>query len=325
MNGAVRAAACVAGAVVVGACGSAGADRVLTVDATGTVGAFVYFDQNGTRQFDDNIDRRLPGVRVRVALAGSGTVVAEATSDMDGQLRMSGVPVGDYVVVVDSTTVGDSVQVVRIDTSAVRVDPEDSVGVTVAISFPTFTVAETRALPTADRIFVTAVALSPLAAFGDSTVHLRDATGTIRATRVVGNVVPGDSGRFLGRRSTFDGQPTLDGVTVFSLGSVGQPQSEQATTIAAATADGGRLDAGLVRVPVAMIVDTMTSPGGDYVMRADDGTGAVEVIVDVSLGIVLTRLVPGASIDVTGVLVPTNPGVPRWGIKPRSNADLRVL
>ena len=332
-NSVARVTAVVAGAAGIAAgCGNGGADRVLTIDATGQVAGFVFFDQNGTRQFDENVDRQLPGVAVHLALSATGTLVAQATSDSEGLFRVRGVPVGNYTIVVDSTTVGDSAQVVRVDTSAIRVDPEDSVGVTVAVSFPILTVAEAREVPVGEKIFVTGVALSPVVAFADSTLHLRDSTGSLRATRVLsGTVSPGDSGRFLGRKSISIGQPTIDGVTFFSLGSTAMPQPEQVTPIVAATADGGRLDAALVLIPSAVIRDTLRTQGGDYVMRAAlDETCilescAVEVIVDVDLGLVLTQFVPGASISATGVLVPTSDVQQRWALKPRTGSDLRVL
>jgi hypothetical protein len=323
-----RATAVLAGAAgIASGCGNAGADRVLTIDATGQVAGFVFFDQNGTLQFDEDADRRVPGVVVRLALAGGGTVVAQGTSDNEGLFRVTGVPVGNYVVLVDTATVGDTAQVVRVDSMNLRLQPEDSIGITVAIGFPNVMIVEARALPAGDKIFVTGVALSPLGAFGDSTVHVRDASATIRATRVGGvGVNTGDSARFLGRRNVRDGQPTLDDVIVFSLGVVGQPEAVQVTTAGAATAEGGPLDAALVRVTAAAILDTLRNQSGDYVMRADDGSGRpVEVIVDVNLGINLSGFVPGATIDATGVLVPTDQQVPLWGMKPRNNQDLRVV
>ena len=310
---------------VAAGCGNAGADRVLTIDATGKVAGFVFFDQNGTLQFEDS-DRRVPGVLVRLALTGGGTIVAEGTSDNEGLFSVAGVPVGNYTVIVDTTTVGDTAQVVRVDSTNLRLQPDDSIGVTVAIGFPNVPIADARALPVGDKIFVTAVALSPLGAFADSTVHLRDASGTIRATRVVGvGVTTGDSARFLGRRNVRDGQPTLDDVILFSLGVVGQPQAVTTSTILAASADGGALDAALVRVTNATIDTTLTNQSGDFVMRVDDGTGEVEVIVDTDLGLNLNNFVEGAVIEATGVLVPTDQQVPRWGMKPRNNQDLRVI
>lgn len=91
------------------------------------------------------------------------------------------------------------------------------------------------------------------------------------------------------------------------------------TSQAAATADGGALDAALVRVDNATITDTATV-AGDVVLTVDDGSGAMEIVLDRDVGFILALLGPTVVIDATGLLVPTGSG--SWQLKPRSRGDL---
>jgi hypothetical protein len=237
--------------------------------------------------------------------------------------RLTGIPIGDYFAVVDSGTVGDSAQVVRVAEDRFTLRPGDSATTVVGVSFPTATVAQVRGLTAGRRVFVTGVALTSPSSFGDSTVHLADVTGAIRATRVLpGILLIGDSVRMLGTRAARDGQPTLDNVTVFPVGQPGAPVAEQVTTAEAATADGGRLDAALVRV-VALITDTTTVlPEGDYIATAisADSAGTVDIVFDADAILTVSTYVPGVTVDATGVLVPTGSGT--WRLKPRVFTDV---
>ena len=89
------------------------------------------------------------------------------------------------------------------------------------------------------------------------------------------------------------------------------------------TQDGGGLDAALVRVTDATIADTATNADGDYVVSADDGSGALLVAFDQDAGLDETPFVPGVVVDARGVLVPDGAG--GWRLKPRSTgATLRM-
>ena len=59
------------------------------------------------------------------------------------------------------------------------------------------------------------------------------------------------------------GQTVLEDVTVFTLGFGTVPAPETVTTGEAASADGGRLDANLVRLDSARVTDT-TTVSGDF-------------------------------------------------------------
>ena len=65
-----------------------------------------------------------------------------------------------------------------------------------------------------------------------------------------------------------------------------------------------------------------TLHGWDFVMTVDDGSGALEVVLDKDITFNLTPLVVGTIVDVTGVLVPTGAGT--WQLKPRGSGDIFI-
>ncbi len=309
------------GALATG-CFDTGADRVLEIEATGTVQGLVFFDANGTRELEET-DPLLAAVGVRLLALGTRDTAARAATNASGIFSIARVPVGSYELVVDPATGGDSAQVVRIDPPDITVTPDDSVVALIAVSFPIASVTEARALASGERVFVEGITLNGRETFGDSTVHLADRTAAIRATRVRRfTLLAGDSVRFLGTSAQRDGQPVLDDVTPFFIEIVAPPPPEVTTTAAADAADGGRLDAALVRAVDAVILDTATT-AGDLLLTVDDGSGPLGVLLDQDAPFTsLDPFLPDTVIDATGVLVPTAAG--NWQLKPRSDDDLVV-
>jgi len=305
---------------LVGACGGAGPDHLVTIPGTGFVGGFVYLDADGSRS-PGGPDVALPGVGVRLVVAGTIDTVSRATSDANGGFVFGALPVGRYTVVVpDAGIFGDSLLVTRIDTSAIALGVNDTSQVEVAVSYPAYTVAEARQRPIGEKFFVEGLALNNRPVFADTTVHLRDTTGALRITRASGPIAAaGDSIRFLGKAGARDGQPVLDEAQATILQIVSLPVPVRVTTAVAATADSARLDADLVRIVNGTINDT-TTVNGDYVATVDDGSGAVLVVFDQDAGLTQSPYVPTVVIDATGVLVPD--GLGRWVIKPRANTDV---
>ena len=304
-----------------GASCDAGEDRVLAVRATAVVLGIVFLDGNGNRVFDGS-DAPFAAVGVRLVARGTRDTVAKASSGPSGAYVMFGVPVGEYLVVVDTTTLGDTLGVVRLD-PALPLRPNDTAKVTIGVSYPSATVAQVRALAPGRRVFVDGVALNGAALFGDTTVHFVDATGAIRATRVRPTsfaLGPSDSLRLLGRRSTRAGQPTLDDVTAFLLGAGLSPAAAQVTTNEAASARGGALDAQLVRIVGAAIIDTVTTPRRDFRLTVNDGSGPLVVIFDADARLPTNGFTPGVVMEAFGVLVPTGAG--GFQLKPRFVSDL---
>lgn len=184
------------------------------------------------------------------------------------------------------------------------------------------TVTQIRDLETGVRARMNGVALTAWNAFGDSSLHVRDATGSIRATRVaVGTIVEGDSIQVIGTVALKDGQITLDVAVASVLASVGAPVAISTSTGSAAAAAGGNNDAALVQITDGEI--TAAGPSGsDYMLTLDDGSGPLGVLIEASLSADVTGLVTGVALDLTGVLVPTNTGA--WVLKPRRTGDVIV-
>ena len=312
------------GAALTGGCDNAGEDRLLGIEATGVVAGVVYFDGNATRQLEDD-EERLAGIRVGLVIAGTRDTLASATSDDEGVFTLSDVLVGNYRVVVDSTTVGDSALVARVDTADLSVRPGDTLEVDIAISFPLLTVAEVLALPLGEKVFVDGIALNGWETFGDSTIHVADTSGTLRAVRAgPGPIFSGDSVRLRGAIVTRNGRVALDldRATPMVLAIAELPAPDTVTTAVAATAGDGGLDAGFVRIDSARVTDT-TTVGDDLVVTVDDGSGALEVVLDGDIAFAPEPfLVPGADLRASGLLVPAGSGV--WQVKLRADADVEV-
>jgi len=311
-------------AALLAGCLGAGEERVLGIDATGTVQGLVYFDSNGSRQPEED-DPPAPGVGVGLVVSGTRDTLARASSGANGLFRISRVPVGSYDVVVDSASVPDSVQVVLIDPPDITVSPDDSIAVSIALSFPKLSVADVRALPPGQKVFVEGIALNARETFGDLSVHLAGSSAAIRVTRVKpATILLGDSLRFLGTTAVQNGQPTLDDATTFLIALVEPPPAELVTVALAAAADAGRLDAALVRVDSVTVSDTATV-AGDYMLTVVDASvppDTLHVVLDGDVGFVTAPFAPDSVLDVTGLLVPVGGAPPRWRLKPRSEGDL---
>jgi hypothetical protein len=311
------------GAVVAGAaCGNAGADKLVSITATGSIRGTVYSDDNGSGALDGS-DRPIPGVTLRVIPLGTRDTVARPVTGADGGFATARLAVGRYVLVVPDDALGDSVEIVQFEDSVVTLLPDGEAAVTIGLGFPTVSIAAARALPAGRKLFVTGIALTSLGVFGDTTTHVGDASGAIRATRVQRAVqLTGDSVRLRGTMATRDGQPVIDDPQVFVL-AIGRPvpPPEAVATGVAASADGGRLDAALARLAGITVADTVTTAAG-FVLTADDGSGAVEVLLDADVSFDLAGLEPAVVVDVTGVLVPSGAGI--WVLKPRSDADIVI-
>ena len=317
-------------AIVLAACENGGATRTLGISATGTVSGLVYFDANGSRLFDA-ADVGFAGARVRLLAPGGVDTLFRVTTVADGTFRLTGVPVGTYGIVVDSASAGDTARVIRAGSAptTLTVLPGDSVQFVGAISYPLRTVAEARALAPGTRLFVRGIALHGRTTFSDTTLHFVDATGAMRATRVRPSAVAaGDSVVLRARIGSRLGQRVLDDVTVFVVGPTFIPTAPTISSLAAGTGGtAGALDAALVRVLNARVIDTATV-GGDFQMTMNDLSGAVVVILDRAADAAFLPpfaaglYVPNNRFDLVGVLVPTGAGA--WRLKPRSVLDLTL-
>ncbi len=319
---AALAASCAA-ALALG-CESGGVARSLGIAAAGTVTTRVVYDANGSQSLDA-ADTPLPGARVRLLTPGTRDTLLRGETLDDGRASFAAVPVGSYAVVVDSVSVGDTARVLLVTPPTIVVRPDSAVEVTVVVGVPRVTVAEARTRPVGTRVVVAGVALHARTTFGDTLLHVVDATGAIRAARIRPTAaVAGDSVLVRGRIGVRLGQPVLDDVSVFTVTATLIPTVPTVTT-AAAAAGGAALDAQLVRILDAAVVDTVTT-GGNLTMRVNDGSGPLRVVLDRAADVAFRPPFPAATyspptrFDLLGILVPTGTGT--WVLRPRSALDL---
>jgi hypothetical protein len=231
--------------------------------------------------------------------------------------RTSGIPIDPYVPGAVLTATGVLVPAPAGGRWRLRPRAERDL----SVAFPEVTVAQARALPAGKRVTVSAVALNGWASFSDASLHIADATGALRAVRVRAvSAFAGDSVRLVGTLGFQGGQPVLFDALPFVLGQSAQPAPQTVTTLVASRADGGRLDAALVRVANSLVSDTATVATG-YQLTVNDGSGPLQVLLDPSAGFTRGLYVPGNTLDLTGVLVPTESGA-AWQLKPRSRSDV---
>jgi hypothetical protein len=253
-------------------------------------------------------------------------------SNAAGSLVAEALPVGDYELMVESPTVPDSIRLIRVgsnpaasDTTKAHITANDTTAMVVVLGHPTESVAQARALGPGKRVFIEGVTLNAWSTYGDSTLHVADATGVIRATRVASVAVSsGQRVRVLGTTDVRNGQATLTDAVAFPLGSGQAPTPAVVSTAVAASADNGRLDAALARVNQAGILSVETNPFGDVVLSVTDGSGLLQVMLDRQTGIAAAPYIPGAILSAVGVLVPSETRGGEWQLKPRSVSDLTV-
>lgn len=313
------------------ACGNAGEDLILSLGATGVVRGFVFFDVNGNRALDPSADDSVRNIRIRLVAKNSSDTIASTLSNISGFYQMTAVPVGTYLVQVDTTPLLDTAIVALQEQTEITIGPDDTLGVNVGISYPHLTIAQARALAPGRRVFVEGIVLNAPANFSDTTMHVQDAGAAIRNMRVLATGAgAADSVRLRGttaRRqiSPTVQQPVLDNVTTFVLAPRFLPQATTLTTGQARTASGGTRDAQQLRVLNATISDTATVPGG-FRLTLNDASGPLMVVLDVTdpryrQAPLLAQLIPTNRFDVVGIAIPTDTaGV--WLLKPRSAQEL---
>ena len=309
-------------------CTDASNVTLLEVDAEGVVFGQVYLDSNSNEILDAQ-DTPLRNVTLELT-SGRGVVVADAETDTLGLFTMLSIPVGSYRLALQSESLGDSVEVYATDGESLTISRGDTTRVNFGTSFPRLTVEEVLTAEPGKRIFTTGIALNSRIPFGDGRVHIKGEFGYLRAIGVVRSAInTGDSVRIVGRTATSLGRPVLEDVTPFLL--VGQaeiPVPVETETGTAAAADGGSLDAALVRVRSAEILDT-TTVDGDFHFTIDDGTGPLKVVFQSFLQTNTSTIRPDTVIRVqavSGLLVPHREatGGTTWRLLPRAPAELTL-
>ncbi len=313
------------------ACGNAGESLTFPALPIGGIGVSLYLDRDGTGSFTTS-DTTFAGVRVALLAAGGTDTIRTVLTSATGVAIFDSIPIGRYRVAVDRSTLGDSIRVVVGDTGSITIlarPDSSSASRQVRLGFEEVSVATARALPAGRRVMVRGIVVSPMQAFRDSTMFLEDATGALRITSArhwpgrVGNNI-GDSVAVLGTTGTSIGQPVLLGGRVQSFAPRPVPVPRLVTVAEARTAKGGTLDAALVQVTNAKVVDTATVAPDlrvTFSEAADDADRAT-ALFDQLLQAPANIFTAGRSITVRGVLVPRGDGT--WTIKPRNGSDLTL-
>ena len=307
-----------------GSCMDATDVELLQIGATSVILGQAYLDLNGSGGNDVG-DRPLANVTVSLDAPGPQGAVAQTTTDALGLFAFLAVPIGTYTLELDAALLGDSLEALD-SGSSVTVALGDTVAFSLGASYPQLTLEEVRAAAPGRRVFTSGIALNPRQPTGDGMVFFKSPTAYLRATNVDrANLAIGDSVRLLGRTAVDYGQPTLDAVTPFVL--IGQAQLVvplEVTTGTASTADGGALDAALVRIRDAQITDTATV-ANDFYFWAHNGGDSVQVVFRAFLNIPTSQVQP-TTVRVgqaTGLLSPFDDGSGvRWRLLVRSATEI---
>ena len=313
------------------ACMDATEVELLEISATGTLFGQVFLDLDGSGGPSIG-DEPFPDASVVLATVGTPDVVDQVTTDSLGTFTLFDVPVGTYTLALDAATLGDSL--VMLGTGEpVTIELDDATQVDLGASFEELSLEDALAAPLGRRIFTSGIALNPRVNFGDGQVHFEGATAFLRALNVErSGLNVGDSVRLRGRVITDNGRPALDEVTPFVLVTLAALVTPtEVTTFEAGTADGGPLDAALVRIRDAEITDTSTTVDGHFRFWTDDGTDSVEFVIrDFLVPGVNTALFRPDTIfriqQATGLLSPYDDGsgTVRWRFLPRGGSDITL-
>ncbi len=129
---------------VVASCSDTGlTGRILSVDAEGAITGLVYLDSNGNGVQDDS-DDQVQGLKIQLLVAGTQSLAASATTDANGVFMLDNVPVGRLRLELDSAFLGDSLAVFDLDDAELTLRAGDTLGVTIGVAFPSFSLAPTR-------------------------------------------------------------------------------------------------------------------------------------------------------------------------------------
>jgi uncharacterized repeat protein (TIGR01451 family) len=285
-------------------------------------------DGNGFASGADTIIAEAPVV---LTAAGSSDVIDEVSTDENGAFIFEDVPVGSYTLTVGSALLSDTLEVLETD-EAVFVGVNDTLRANVLASFPHLTLAEALAATPGLRVFTGGIALnSRVNPDRDGQVHFKLGAEFLRALNVERSAIQaGDSVRLLGRMVSDNGRPALVDVTPFvQVQFAAVVSAEEATLAETRNADGGRLDAALVKVRDVEITDTMTTAEGHFRFMAHDRVDTTEVLIRDFLNLPTTQIRPDTTAyitSLTGLLSPVDDGAGsiRWRILPRASTDIAV-
>jgi uncharacterized repeat protein (TIGR01451 family) len=314
----------------VGSCMSATDVDRLEIVATGVIVGQAFLDQNGNGGVDVG-DGPIEDAAVQLVAQGAQAVVVEGTTDSLGVFVIEDVPLGAYDVRLGATILGDSLTALP-TTGTVTIELGDTTFVSLGATYPHLALEDVPTATPGQRVFTAGIALTTRPNNGDGLVFFKGASGYLRGTNVDrAPVAPGDSVRLLGRVTVSHGRPALDAVTPLLLVSSAQLVLPVDVSIpAAGEANGGALDAALVRIQNAEIQDT-SSVGNDKHFWAHAGGDSVEVVLRSFLGISPNPPIRPDTIvalsQAVGLLSPFDDGSGnvRWRLLVRSASEIATI
>jgi len=310
-----------------GGCDTPGPGEVLSVDAVGAVVGQLLFDANGNGGADQT-DRPLRGWTFKLNQPAGGTVASDVT-DSVGVALFEEVPVGRLVPALSESELGDTLSPIRSTFPTFTLAAGQEVGVVSVVTLPSYSVADARDLPPEQPVFVEGVALNGFPTATERNLHLRNGESFMRVLSVdSGSVAIGDTVRVRGRTARSLGVPVLDGKVVYRLGSTSPaPVAVTLLTGEAADARGGALDAALVAVFDAEILEVRDERNEGVRMVVDDGSGPVTIHFRAFLNVDPDAIDPDTDhlLRATGLLVPAQTGgVVAWELQPRTVQEVVV-
>ena len=310
------------------ACSDATDVELLEIGGSGVLFGQAFLDFDGTGSFTVG-DQPVSDVDVVLITSTTAEVVDLATTDSLGVFTLFEVPVGSYRLTLDSAALGDSLEVLGAN-NPITVALGDTSLVNLGVTFPQLSLEEALAASAGSRVFTSGIALNPRLNFDPTgQVHFAGDSLFLRALNVERAAIsPGDSLRILGRVVSDNGRPALDEVKPFVLvGAAALVIPEDVSAAVGAIADGGRLDAALVRVRDVEMTDTSTALDGHFRFWAVEGADSIEVIIREFLGLNTSAFRPDTILridQVIGLLSPFDDGLGpvQWRILPRGATDV---
>jgi hypothetical protein len=305
-------------------CGDPSEGEVLTIDAVGSVQAQLIFDANGTGRADAG-DQPLSGWTVTLDQPAGGTV-ATAQTNVSGLALFPEVPVGQWKASVPASRLGDTLSLVPSTVQPFTLRALQVVEVVPVATLPSMKIGEVRLLEPGKPLFTEGIALNTLVQ-GDRTLHIKAQDRYLRVLTVdSGAATLGDSVRVSGRTMVDQGVPVLDGRSVFRLrASTGQPVAVTLSTGDAAGARGGSLDAALVAVGNADVLEVVSEGDAGVRLVVNDGTGPLTIRFRSFLQVDPRAVNPATDfVGVgAGLLVPNSVGgTVVWELRPRTVSDV---
>jgi uncharacterized repeat protein (TIGR01451 family) len=302
----------------------------LEISTTGVVFGQAFLDQNGNGAVDAG-DAPLRSGLVQLVAQGTQVVVVESTPDSLGVFVVEDVPLGAYDVRLAASVLGDSLTALP-TAGAISIELGDTTFVSLGASYPHLTLENVLTATPGQRVFTAAIALTGRPNNGDGLVFFKGASGYLRGTNVDrSNIGFGDSLRVLGRVTVSHGRPALDAVTPFVLVSSAQLVLPVEVTVpAAGEANGGALDAALVRIRSSEIQDTSTVGNDKHFWAHADGD-SVEVVLRAFLGISPNPAIRPDTVvalsQAVGLLSPFDDGSGnvRWRLLVRSASEIATV